>query len=296
MPLSEQQYIILFSLVKFYARPQEKALRLRYGDDVYNETYNYFKENLEYFVNQKIALDRIYDSLCNASQAFALFRQMEANGKMGSFDDKNERRIFRAFNESFISSLIINFSKLKEVLTFRKNIIFKDVLLSKDFAYLDNLNNRINKAKVTELRNGWFAHAYQDQRKGIVYRDKDIKEMIFNILENLCLEEHLDEFNRSTDRLGFFCETYLFEGRSTYNIQSIISDVVHNTTNSSAHISTRPKEIIREINVFAQKIREKKLLGIESFFIVEDSELEKWGSSPEEYFKKELNDLRTTLL
>ncbi|WP_049218349.1 hypothetical protein, partial [Serratia marcescens] len=118
MDLSEQQYMILFSLIKFYMRPQENTLREVYGDDLYVKTHEYFKNELEVFVNQKIALDRIYTSLSNASQTYAIFRQMLANGNIGiGMSDDEIRNVFISFNESFISALIINFSKLKEVLT-----------------------------------------------------------------------------------------------------------------------------------------------------------------------------------
>ncbi|WP_447872077.1 hypothetical protein [Serratia fonticola] len=291
MHLSEQQYIILFSLIKFYTRPQENMLRKFYGDDLYFETYQYFEAELEYFVNKKIALDRIYTSLSNASQTYAIFRQMESNGNIGPLDEDNAFKVFMSFNESFISALIINFSKLKEVLTFKKNLIIEDESLCGDFTYLDDLNNKITKANVTKLRNEWFAHAYEDKRKGIVYRDKDIKENILNILKELCSENHLAEFNKSKDRLRFFCETYLFEGYTNINLKSFISDVVNKTKNSSASVSTRPKEIIRELYLFSRKIRGVKLFEIESFFIVEDSELKEWSSNPKKYFRESLRAL-----
>lgn len=80
-----------------------------------------FKEEFEVFVNKKIALDRIYTSLNNASQTYISFRQMQSNGTIGMQSSLNESKVFMSFNESFISALIINFSKLKEVLTIKKN-------------------------------------------------------------------------------------------------------------------------------------------------------------------------------
>lgn len=292
MQLTEQQYIILFSLIKFYTRPQDEMLRKRYGDKLYFETYKYFNENLEVFVNKKIALDRIYTSLCNASQTYIIFRQMASNGTIGMFEEVNEHKIFLSFNESFISALIINFSKLKEVLTFKKNLVFKDDSLRDSFFYLDDLNTKITKSDVTGLRNGWFAHAFEDERKGIVYRDKDIKESIFNTLENICAERHRDDFNKSTDRLVFFCENYLFEAYTSFKLERLIKDIVNKANKSDADILTKPKEIINELNYFSRKIMDIKLFGIESFFIVEDYEIRKWSGNPKEYFKKNLDLLK----
>lgn len=291
MRLSEKEYIILFSLIKFYSCPQDEKLIHFYGNKLFLKAFEYFKSELELFVNKKIALDRIYNSLNNASQTYAIFRQMEGSGNIKSLSENDKYKIFMSFNESFISSLIINFSKLREVLNFKKNIIINDESLFNAFSYLNKLNNRIGSAKVTDLRNGWFAHAYEVQRDGIVYRDKDIKNNIMNVLRELCDEKHRIEFDSSSDRLNFFCEKYLFEGYTTHNIKSIISDLINNTKNTSANISTKPKELPRELYNFSMVIRDVKLFGVESFFTVEDSELVKWSKDPKDYFKAELTSL-----
>ncbi|MDR2994738.1 MAG: hypothetical protein LBV11_13145 [Bacillus cereus] len=291
MKLSEKEYIVLFSLIKFYPRPQNEKLIDFYGNELFSKIAEYFKSELELFVNKKIALDRIYNSLNNASQTYAIFRQMEGNGNINAVSENDKSKMFMAFNESFISALIINFSKLREVLNFKKNVIINDEELFNKFSYLNELNNRIGSAKVTDLRNGWFAHAYEKERDGIVYRDKDIKKNVINVLRALCDEKHRIEFDSSSDRLNFFCEKYLFEGYTTYNIQSIISDLVNNTKVSLANVSTKAKELPHELHKFSMLIRDVKLFGVESFFIVEDSEIEKWSENPSAYFKSELKGL-----
>lgn len=291
MNLSENEHVILFSLIKFYCRPQNEKLVELYGGELFSKTDKYFNSELEMFTNKKIALDRIYNSLNNASQTYAIFRQMEGNGNINALSEKDKSKMFMAFNESFLSSLIINFSKLREVLNFKKKVIVQDELLFNRFSYLNELNNRIDSSNVTELRNGWFAHAYEKERDGIVYRDKDIKDNIMNVLRELCDEKHRLEFDSSCDRLNFFCEKYLFEGYTTYDLRSIISDLVNNTKVSSANVSTKAKELLRELYNFSVAIRDVKLFGVESFFIVEDSELEKWSKNPSDYFKVELKHL-----
>jgi len=292
MKLNDQEYIILFSMIKFYSRPQNEKLIDFYGNEVFSKVAEYFKSELEFFVNKKIALDRIYNSLNNASQTYAIFRQMEGNGNINALSENDKSKMFMAFNESFISALIINFTKLREVLNFKKNVIINDEELFNNFTYLNELNNRIGNAKVTDLRNGWFAHAYEKERDGIVYRDKDIKKNIINVLRELCDEKHRIEFDSSSDRLNFFCEKCLFEGYTTYNIQSIISDLVNNTKISLANVSTKAKELPRELYNFSMAVRDIKLFGIESFFIVEDYELDKWSKNPSAYFKAELEGLK----
>ncbi|MFN2046586.1 hypothetical protein ACKVM6_03575 [Pantoea agglomerans] len=288
MKLSEQQHIILFSLIRFYTRPQDEFLKKTYGDELFLETNNIFKKELESFVNKKIAIDRIYTSLNNAAQTYIIFRQMTSNGTIGTMGEVNEQKIFMSFNESFISSLIINFSKLREVLTFKKIDIIKDKSLCESFAYLDGLNNRITNAGITGLRNGWFAHAFEDERKGIVYRDKDIKDSIFTALEKICCEIHLQEFKGNKDRLRFFCEQYLFEAIVTVNLTPKSSGGLNR---EEVNISTKPKEIVRELNLFSRKIMEYKLYGVESFFVVEDDEIKKWSCNPKEYFYENLKSL-----
>lgn len=218
MQLTEQEYIILFSLIKFYSRPQHEKLIDIYGEKLFNKNISFFKSDLEFYVNKKIALDRIYTSLNNASQTYAIFKQMESNGNIKSVSQNDKYRMFMSFNESFISALIINLSKLREVLNFKKNIIINDESLFNEFSYLNELNNRIGSAKVTALRNGWFAHAFEVQRDGIVYRDKDIKQNIINVLREICDERHRTEFDSSTDRLNFFVKNI-----SLKDIQLIIS-------------------------------------------------------------------------
>lgn len=288
MNLSEQQYIILFSLIRFYACPQDELLRKFYGDKLYLEANKVFKEEFEVFVNKKIALDRIYTSLNNASQTYISFRQMQSNGTIGMQSSLNESKVFMSFNESFISALIINFSKLKEVLTIKKKLITKDDLLCDSFAYLDDLNNRIINSGLIDLRNGWFAHAYENERKAIVYLDNDIRESVFRVLRSVCSERYRDEFDKSRDRLRFFCEKHLIEAYTTFNLGSLISDIVNGTNKSEINVSTKPKEIIRELNSFSKIITDVKLLGIESMFIVEDNELNKWSSNPGDYFKENI--------
>lgn len=291
MNLTEQQYIILFSLIKFYVRQQEDILKSHFGTELYDETYKYFKLKIEFFVNQKIALDRIYTSLSNASQTYALFRQFKSNGMISEMPSEDTHKMFMSFNESFISALIINFSKLNEVLTFKKTIIVKDDSLCNDFSYLDDLNTKIKNAKLTELRNGWFAHAFEKPRNGIVWRDKDISENIFSILRQLCLEKDLDDYNKSADRLYFFCERYLFEGYTTTELKPSIYAVLHKNNSSKYKIVTKPKDILFRLSLFSKKIKDIKLFGIENFFTIEDDELKKWSENPSEYFKNELDNL-----
>lgn len=293
MKFSDQEYIILFSLIKFYSRPQDEKLMKLYGNELFSKVAKHFKSDFELFVNKKIALDRIYNSLNNASQTYAIFRQMEKSGNINAISENDKGKMFMAFNESFISALIINFSKLREVLNFKKNAIIKDKALLNEFSYLDEFNNRIGRAKVTDLRNGWFAHAYENERDGIVYRDKDITKNIINVLRELCDEKHRIEFDSSSDRLNFFCEKYLFEGNVTYNIKSTISDIVNNTNTSSSNVSTKAKELPRELYNFSKAIQDIKLFGVQSFFIVEDSELDKWSKNPGDYFKEELKGFKS---
>ncbi|HCD9053592.1 TPA: hypothetical protein NEG01_004439, partial [Klebsiella quasipneumoniae] len=131
-------------------------------------------------------------------------------------------------------------------------------------------------------------HAYENERKAIVYLDNDIRESVFRVLRSVCSERYRDEFDKSRDRLRFFCEKHLIEAYTTFNLGSLISDIVNGTNKSEINVSTKPKEIIRELNSFSKIITDVKLLGIESMFIVEDNELNKWSSNPGDYFKENI--------
>mgnify|MGYP001052776398 FL=1 len=77
--LSLNQKEILFLLIKFYTFPQDNYLKSKYGNTDFNISKNYFNENIERFLNKKIGIDRVYNSLFNIGSSYLSFRYMIGN-------------------------------------------------------------------------------------------------------------------------------------------------------------------------------------------------------------------------
>ncbi|ELS2263718.1 hypothetical protein QPQ56_003919, partial [Salmonella enterica subsp. enterica] len=60
--LTKNQKEIVFHMIKFYTSPQDEYLDSKYGTSDFSIAKEYFNENIEYFINKKIGIDRVYNS------------------------------------------------------------------------------------------------------------------------------------------------------------------------------------------------------------------------------------------
>ncbi|MBC6488027.1 hypothetical protein [Aeromonas hydrophila] len=256
---------IIHTLILFYSNPQDEELK---KNPEFNSAKEEFQNKIEYFVNKKLGIDAIYTSLSNAANSFVMFRAF-----VNCVEDLpiNEReKLYISMNEPFINSLMISLSKLEELLTNKKRIIVKDESVNNEFHYLDRLSNRLIDSNIRTLRNGWFAHPFEDKDKGVVYKPNKLEGDIFSVLRAICHEEHTAEFDKSSDRLLWFCEKYLMKNSSSSD-EAILN------------IKSEPMEIIKNLNAFSVVIKNKKLYGIEPFFLVPKKEIELFKNSQKAY-------------
>ncbi|WP_139462992.1 hypothetical protein [Aeromonas veronii] len=260
-----KQKIIEF-LILFYNKPQEDELK-QY--DNFNDAKAEFNDEIEYYLNKKVGLDAIYNSLINAANSFIMFRSLV--DITIDLPTREREKLYISMNEPFINTLIISLSKLDEILINNKRKIINDTSLRNDFKYLDEISNRLQKSNIRPLRNGWFAHPFDDEKRGIIYKTNKLRDDIFSVLRAICREEHVAEFDGSSDRLLWFCEKYLMKKASSSNEKIL-------------NIKSRPMEFIKNIYAFSATIKEKKLYNIEPYFLVPDDKLEVFKKSPEEYW------------
>jgi hypothetical protein len=90
-PISDAD-IIIYCLIKFYINKPEQQLMDTFGSDKFNENHLNFEAKIKPFLNLKIGLDRIYDSLTNTSRAYVLFRNAIAKSDV-QYTQNDERKV-----------------------------------------------------------------------------------------------------------------------------------------------------------------------------------------------------------
>ncbi|EFB4782914.1 hypothetical protein FQF13_06235 [Escherichia coli] len=268
-PISDAD-IIIYCLIKFYINKPEQQLMDTFGSDKFNENHLNFEAKIKPFLNLKIGLDRIYDSLTNTSRAYVLFRNAIAKSDV-QYTQNDERKVFMSINNMLVNSLMIEFSKFNELINKTKKFFIKDAELRSYFLNLDNFNNRISNSELRKIRNGWFAHPFEDETNLTVFREGSFQNSIFKVLEELTSPESKDDFKKSKDRVLFFCEKYLFSCKNSW------------TPKNGFTISTKPQEILIDMNKFSTELKKIRLYNIEPFFSVEDKELYIFMKDPAHY-------------
>lgn len=281
MELSKNQTDALKYIIKFYTYPQDDFLKRKFGKEDFLISSKYFKENIEYFINKKIGIDRVYQSLFNAASSFAMFRYMIGNDKQKFISENEEKKALIAINEPYVNSLILNLCIFKELMTFNKKIIIKDEVLSKHFRYLDALNTRVRNSGVESVRNGWTAHPFENEDEGLIYKPVKISKEKFKVLEKICHEKDRDKFNDSGDRLAWFCQKYLISVYEISNVRDAVMSVIYKRPVPQVRIETKPNEMLIEMSKFSSILKETKLLGIEPFFHPSDQDIEAYIKNPE---------------
>lgn len=255
-------------MIKLYTAPKNDYLQDRYNSSDIKLAREYFKANVEFFINKKLGIDRVYQSLFNSGSSFITFRYMIGQLSDSFQNEEDERKAFMSFNEPFMNSLVINFSIFHELIKENKRLLINDDELSGSFKYLDDLINRISNSEIEKVRNGWTAHPFKNKRMGLVYKAREIIEDSFGILTSICDENFQDEFN-SKDRVFNFCKKYLVDA---FELQSSFDEKVH--------LKTRACEILIEMNKFSIEIKRHKLLNIEPFFCPSDEDIREFLSNP----------------
>ena len=268
-PISDAD-IIIYCLIKFYINKPEQQLMDTFGSDKFNENHLNFEAKIKPFLNLKIGLDRIYDSLTNTSRAYVLFRNAIAKSNV-QYTQNDERKVFMSINNMLVNSLMIEFSKFNELINKTKKFFIKDAELRRYFLNLDNFNNRISNSELRKIRNGWFAHPFEDETNLTVFREGSFQNSIFKVLEELTSPESKDDFKKSKDRVLFFCEKNLFSCKNSW------------TPKNGFTISTKPQEILIDMNKFSTELKKLRLYNIEPFFSVEDKELYIFMKDPAHY-------------
>lgn len=267
--LSSKQIEILSFMIKFYTAPQNEYLEKRYAASDVKLSSEYFKSNIEFYINKKLGVDRVYQSLFNAGSSFITYRYMLGRFSKAFKTENDERKAFMSFNEPFINSLIMIFSIFNELINDNKRLIINDRDLNGSFKYLDDLNNRISKSKIEKVRNGWTAHPFENKNLGLVYKARDIINDSFDILTSICHETYQDEFRSETDRLLLFCTKYLVNAFE-----------LNHSSHAQVHIQTKPCEMLIEMSKFSVEIKRTKLLNIEPFFSPSDDDIRMFLLNP----------------
>ncbi|MBN3217125.1 hypothetical protein [Pectobacterium polaris] len=274
--LSLNQKEILFQLIKFYTFPQDDYLKLKYGEDDFNVAKKKFNEKIEYFLNKKIGIDRVYNSLFNIGSSYLSFRYMIGNYPNALQNNDNEKKAFISFNEPFVNSVILNFNIFYELIKFNMKDISMSPELKACFGYINDLCNRIQKSGIISIRDRWVAHPFKDKNIGVVFSPQEIHTEVFKAFSILCIDEDKAEFKKNAnDRLAWFCQKYIVQCIEHYpSIPEAIHGVLTRTPPPVHQISTKPSEILIEMNKFSSLLRDKKLFGIEPFFHPSEEDIE----------------------
>ncbi|ECU2994261.1 hypothetical protein I3I58_002723, partial [Salmonella enterica subsp. enterica serovar Cerro] len=240
----------------------------KYGTSDFSIAKEYFNENIEYFINKKIGIDRVYNSLFNIGSSYLAFRYMIGNYPQAFQNEHDEKAAFIAFNEPFVNSVILNFCILQELIEFKMKVLSTSPEFKPHLTYINKLYKRIKKSGAISIRNGWTAHPFKDENKGHVFKPQEIHKETFKVFENLCLEDDKVEYNSCTnDRLAWFCQKYIVHCTESYpSVMEAVHSVLTNTQPPVSRIVAKPREILIEMNKFSSMLRDAKLFGIEPFF------------------------------
>lgn len=274
--LSLNQKEILFLIIKFYTSPQDDYLKSKYGNTDFNISKNYFNESVEHFLNKKIGIDRVYNSLFNIGSSYLSFRYMIGNYPNAFQNADDEKKAFIAFNEPFVNSVILNFNIFYELIKFNMKDISMSPEFKSDFDYINSLCNRIKDSGIISIRDRWAAHPFKDKSRGILFNPQEIHKEVFKAFNILCVDEDKKEYNNSTnDRLAWFCQKYIVYGIEHYpSIPEAVHSVLKGEKPPVHRISTKPSKFLIEMNKFSSLLREKKLFGIEPFFHPSEEDIE----------------------
>jgi len=274
--MSSKQKEILFLIIKIYASPQDDYLKSTFGIEDFNIAKRYFEDNVEFFLNKKMGIDKIYNSLFNIGSSYISFRYIISEHSKTFQNKEDEKKAFISFNEPFVNSVILNLNLFHELI---KNSMFKISTAPEfkpHFSYINGLCNRIKKSSIISIRDTWVAHPFKNKHKGIIYSPKEIHESVLEAFKTLCNEHDKKEFENSKgDRLAWFCLKYIVDCIETPpSIKEAVHSVLNNLEPPVHRISTRPKEMLIEMNKFSTIIRDEKLFGIEPFFNPSEQDIE----------------------
>ncbi|MBK0035869.1 hypothetical protein IBT47_26735 [Erwinia sp. S43] len=126
-------------------------------------------------------------------------------------------------------------------------------IVKKEYFYLSDLRRRIKSSGVLELRNNVFAHPFKDGEAGSVIFPKDVTNKMHSILRELCDDKDKKQYDKSKNRIVYFCNNYLMSANYSYK----------GSIKGEFRIETQAHRHIKELYKFMSVIRNEKLLGEE---------------------------------
>lgn len=242
----------------------------------YSQSLREFTRDYQFYVNRYLALSYIYHSLTSVGSSFSTMAFLEKEKVINLSRDPKPTNFYYSINEPFGHQVIMQYVKLYEALVnidalddnsgrFKEfeikhaRRLLDSEYLKEKYLYLNDLRNRIHTSGALDLRNELFAHPFKDGSAGSVVFLESVTEKVFEIFKDLCDEEDRNDYERSDNRIRFFCNNYLM---------SVGRDLMRNNKIYFV-IKTKSRKHIKAIYEFMSAIRKEKLLDEEPLLMVD---------------------------
>lgn len=283
MKVNNSELILRF-LIRNYAVNSTSSFNDLFEDNmlkpkIFNQSYNKFVHEYKYYVNRYMALGYIYHSLINIGSSYGSMVFLHDNKLFNLNKGKEESNFFIAVNEPLGHQVIMQYAKLYEALVDidalddsnektnekdRKHalkLLANDILKDK-YIYLSDLRRRIKSSGVLDLRNNIFAHPFKDKDAGSVIFLEYVRNKMFSIFRELCDAKDKDRYDKSKNRIRFFCGNYIMS--VNYDFKGSFQGEFRIKTSAQTHI--------KALYDFMSVLRDEKLLGEEPLLMVDTCE------------------------
>lgn len=237
---------------------------------IIKKTHREFQCNYKFYVDRYLALSYIYYSFINIGSSYSSTFFLHERKFYSISKGKDESNFFISANEPFAHQVIMQYAKLYEALVdvealnqdstdFNSNDkkhaskMLNTNTLKEKYCYLDSLRKKVKSSGALDLRNNIFAHPFKNGEAGSVVFLEDVSNRLFSIFGELCDDKDKSKYNKSKNRIHFFCSNYIMS--ANFDFKGVFKQELRIKTTAQTHI--------KAIYDFMSVIRNEKLLGEE---------------------------------